>query len=262
MKQKTIFFATMLLVLAGVETILCIYRTHFLLLEKNTIFLYTWDFLHQHIAMPAWEEWKWTGVFAAGGLARYIDVFFAQFYKYVWAVEAVQIPLIALWCFLWHNIIVGDNSHARRISSRRYGMKIISRYRNGRSRTRNILLQAIIIFAAAAFWLYININPAFFIGVVSGALLNTAALLLFIKVKPPTRIAVAVIATPLLYFFTGIPAVLIFFIGAIINLFRAIISRNNNGNNTRRYGKMNGESRNNEQSVTVMRQSILTIAIL
>ncbi|MDR0763078.1 MAG: DUF6057 family protein [Bacteroidales bacterium] len=214
-RQKSIFFIAILLLLAGVEVVLCLYRAHFLLLEKNTIFLYTWDFLHQHIVIPAWEEWKWTGVFQAGGAARYIDAFFAQFYKHVWTVEAVQIPLVALWCFLWHKILCTASS--------RTALKSRFRYCKPKSKQLPVISE---IFVAVALWLYINISSAFPFGAASGALLNAGVLLLFVKAKPSARILIAIVATPLLYFFTGIPAVLIFFIGAIIVSLRAAMSYN------------------------------------
>jgi hypothetical protein len=103
--SRKIILILAIVVIAAIETTICLYRSTFLCLEKNTIFLYTWDFLHEHIAIPAWEEWKWTGIFQTGGFARYIDKFFAQFYCCTWAVEAVQIPLAMLWIFLWCKIL-------------------------------------------------------------------------------------------------------------------------------------------------------------
>jgi hypothetical protein len=197
-KQKTFFWVAILLMLAGVEMILCLYREHFLLLYKNSIFIYSWDFLHQHIAIPAWEEWKWTGVFQTGGLARYADAFFAQFYKHGWAVEAVQIPLVALWAFIWCKIL---NTPKFSITS---------------------IVVAVI---AAVFWLYITISATVPFGMASGALLNAAALLLFVKAKPAVGMITAAVATPLLYFFTGVPAVLIFFLGAVVTAITRIIAR-------------------------------------
>ena len=222
--QKAIIPVAIAVAIAGAAVTLSLYGEHFLLLKKNTIFLYTWNFLHQHIALPAMEEWKWTGVFQTGGLVRYINAFLAQFYTNSWTVEAVQIPLVALWIFLWYKILgipplrgVGlsapifsqptaqNPSHAKRISAAIPNAAIRAAY------------TAAIIFTAAAAYLYIAISPAFPLGTTAGILLSAVHLYHFKTAKKIySKIISVTVNTLVLYYFASIPSVLVSFIGIFV----------------------------------------------
>jgi hypothetical protein len=214
--QQTIAIIAVAVAVAGAAITLCLYGEHFLLLKKNTIFLYTWDFLHQHIALPVMEEWKWTGVFAVGGLVRYINAFLAQFYTNIWIVEAVQIPLIALWVWLWCRILGVPPLRGVGLSP----VSFCFRKKDAGSIPNAAIRAAytsVVILTAAAAYLYIAISPTFPLGATTGALLSVIQLYHFRKTKKAYSKTINVIAgTLVLYYFAGIPSALIYFVGVLV----------------------------------------------